>query len=186
MSCSGFRRLRCGAKPKLAELTKQFAYVTHKANRKDPLPRSIPPNTQLMAIFKTSRRVEFRDTDAAGIVHFSNFFVYMEQAEHAFLRSVGLGVICEIDGQKTSWPRVNAECNYRNAIRFEDMIDIHVSVRRIGSKSMTYGFEFFRGQTLVAEGLLTTVCCLFEHGSSPQSVPIPAQFVEAVKPFLAE
>ena len=95
-------------------------------------------------VFKTQRRVEFRDTDAAGIVHFSNFFAYMEQAEHAFLRSVGLGVICEFDGQNISWPRVNAECNYRNAIRFEEIIDVEVRVKRIGTKSVTYAFNVFR------------------------------------------
>ena len=36
--------------------------------------------------FVTSRRVEFRDTDTAGIAHFSVFFVWMEQAEHAVSR----------------------------------------------------------------------------------------------------
>ena len=36
--------------------------------------------------YRTTRRVEFRDTDAAGIVHFSAFFFYMESVEHEFLR----------------------------------------------------------------------------------------------------
>ena len=48
-------------------------------------------------VFKTERRVEFRDTDAAGIVHFSVFFAYMEQAEHEFLRSLGLSVHGGVD-----------------------------------------------------------------------------------------
>ncbi len=133
--------------------------------------------------FKVSRRVEFRDTDTAGIVHFSNFFAYMEQAEHAFLREVGLGVIFEFNGQKISWPRVNAQCNYRNAIRFEDMIDVFVSVQRIGAKSVTYAFEFFRDDTPVADGSITAVCCLFEHGKRPESIAIPAEFVATIKPY---
>ncbi len=137
-------------------------------------------------VFKTQRRVEFRDTDTAGIVHFSNFFAYMEQAEHAMLRSIGLGVFCEVDGQNISWPRVNAECNYRNAIKFEELIDVHVTVTNIGTKSLTYGFKFFRDQTPVADGSITVVCCLFEHGQRPESVPIPAGFIEKVKPFLSE
>lgn len=137
-------------------------------------------------VFKTQRRVEFRDTDTAGIVHFSNFFAYMEQAEHALLRSIGLGVICEVDGQNISWPRVNAECNYRNAIKFEEMIDVEVEVTKIGTKSLTYGFRFFREETPVADGSITVVCCLFEHGQRPVSVPIPAGFIEKIKPFLSE
>ena len=41
----------------------------------------------------TRRRVEFRDTDAAGIVHFSAFFVWMESAEHELLRAAGVPVV---------------------------------------------------------------------------------------------
>lgn len=136
-------------------------------------------------VFKTERRVEFRDTDTAGIVHFSNFFAYMEQAEHAFLRSLGLGVICQIEGQNISWPRVNAQCNYRNAIRFEEIIAIHVTVTKIGTKSVTYGFKFYRDETPVADGSITAVCCLFEHGKRPQSVATPQSFVDAIRPFCA-
>lgn len=134
--------------------------------------------------FSVQRRVEFRDTDAAGIVHFSNFFLYMEQAEHAFLRSLGLGVVCEIEGKHYSWPRVNTACSYKNSIRFEDVIEIRLRVQRIGEKSVTYQHQFFRDDVFIAEGTMTTVCCLFEPGSAPQSVPIPPVFVKALQPYL--
>lgn len=134
--------------------------------------------------FAIQRRVEFRDTDAAGIVHFSNFFVYMEQTEHAFLRSLGLGVVYEVDGERYSWPRVSANCNYKSSIRFEDLIDVKLRVQRIGEKSVTYQYQFFREDVFVAEGIMTVVCCLFEPGLPPQSVTIPAVFVEALEPYL--
>ena len=35
------------------------------------------------------RRVQFYETDAAGIVHFSWFYRYMEEAEHALWREAG-------------------------------------------------------------------------------------------------
>lgn len=135
-------------------------------------------------VFKHSRLIEFRDTDMAGIVHFSNFFAYMEQAEHAFLRSIGLGVICTIDGVEISWPRVNANCNYRQAIRFEQMIDIEVCIARIGSSSITYEFNFSHEGTPVADGSITVVCCKFRRGEKPESMKIPAGFIEKVKPWL--
>lgn len=137
-------------------------------------------------VFKTERRIEFRDTDMAGIVHFSNFFAYMEQAEHALLRSLDLGVICKMDGREISFPRVNAECNYRQAIRFEEIIEIHVVVQKIGTKSLTYGFQFFRDQALVADGSITVVCCLLNHGERPESIPTPQQFITAIKPYLVD
>jgi tetratricopeptide (TPR) repeat protein len=38
-----------------------------------------------MSPFTTTRRVEFGDTDMAGIMHFANFFRFMEAAETSFL-----------------------------------------------------------------------------------------------------
>jgi len=133
--------------------------------------------------FKTQRMVEFKDTDMAGIVHFSNFFVYMEQVEHAFLRSVNLGVVSQHDHQKMSWPRVNAQCNYRQSIRFEELIDIELSVKRIGDKSVTYGFDFFRDNQLIADGVITAVCCIFQPGKLPEPIPIPPSFIQALSPY---
>ena len=45
-----------------------------------------------MTPYRVKRRVEFHETDSAGIVHFSNFFRYMEAAEVEFLNSLGLSV----------------------------------------------------------------------------------------------
>ena len=60
--------------------------------------------------FHCKRRVEFAETDMAGIVHFSNFFRYMELAEHEFLRSLSLSVHDPSRADFVAWPRVNAEC----------------------------------------------------------------------------
>jgi len=61
---------------------------------------------------------------------------------------------------------------------------VFLTVQRIGTKSVTYVFEFFRGETPVANGSITAVCCLFEHGKHPESVAIPADFISAVKPYM--
>ena len=110
----------------------------------------------------------------------------MEEAEHEFLRSLGLGVMCRLDGHTISWPRVNAECNYRSAVRFEEIIEIEITVERIGSRSVTYGFQFSRDEIPVADGQVTVVCCKFDHVPArehPESVPIPPEFVDALTPY---
>ena len=138
--------------------------------------------------FTHRRRVEFRDTDTAGIVHFSVFFAYMEEADDEFLRELGLGVMMDVDGMHISWPRVAAKCNYRSAIRFEYMIDIEVAVAKIGSKSVTYDFQIRRDETMIADGQVTTVCCKFEHDDrldkkKMESVEIPKSIVELLSPY---
>src|ERR687885_609494 len=111
------------------------------------------------AAFRTSRLVEFGDTDMAGIVHFATFFRYMEAAEHAFLRARGLSVVMEWEGEPIGFPRVSAACDYLSPARFQDVLDVTVAVERLGRSSITYAFEFFKGEGAVARGRMTTVCC---------------------------
>ena len=125
--------------------------------------------------FHTTRRVEFGDTDMAGIVHFANFFRYMEAAETAFLRSLGGSVKLEWEGRAIGFPRVSATCDYLQPAFFEDVLDIDVRIDNIGRKSVSYLFEFNRGDTLLAKGKVTSVCCL--TGVYPiQSIEIPPTF----------
>jgi YbgC/YbaW family acyl-CoA thioester hydrolase len=123
--------------------------------------------------FRVSRRVDFADTDMAGIIHFSNYFRYMEFAEVAFLRSRGLSVVTEWESQRISFPRVSASCDFLHPVRFDDVLDIDVRVARLGTKSVTYAFEFAHAGKLVARGQVSAVCCRV-HAGSLESIEIPA------------
>jgi 4-hydroxybenzoyl-CoA thioesterase/acyl-CoA thioester hydrolase len=140
-------------------------------------------------VFKTARRVEFRDTDAAGIAHFSVFFSWMEAAEHELLRSEGLSVIGRDGGRTISWPRVAARCEYRQAVRFEDELSIDVAVSRLGNRSVTYEFRFFQGEAAIADGSLTAVCCEIPPGDlhaagRPLPIDIPAGFRQRLERYV--
>lgn len=132
------------------------------------------------------RRVEFRDTDAAGIAHFSVFFPWMEAAEHELLRSIGVGVVDHRpDGATVSWPRVSAACDFRSAVRFGDEIDIAVWVAAIGRTSVSYAFRFASGERLVAEGRIVAVHCRMDAAARPEPVPLPDDLVRRLRTFLA-
>jgi acyl-CoA thioester hydrolase len=131
--------------------------------------------------FHTKRRVEFRDTDAAGIVHFSAFFVYMEQAEHELLRSLGLSVVAHDDEGEIGWPRIAATCEFLSPARFEELLDVQVTVDRLGRKSITYAFSFTRDGTAIACGSMTSVCCRLRPGQAPLGIEIPAPFAHKLR-----
>lgn len=138
-----------------------------------------------MTAFHTTRRVEFRDTDAAGIMHFSAYFTKMEEAEHELLRSIGQSVLTHDDqGDIISWPRVAVECHYRGAARFEDILDIAVQLERMGTSSVTFAFAFRRADELIAEGRMTTVCCRIRAGERPQPIAIPPAIREQLQRYL--
>jgi acyl-CoA thioester hydrolase len=132
-------------------------------------------------MFKTTRRVEFRDTDAAGIMHFSVFFTAMESAENEFLRSRGLGVVMPDPAGDIGFPRVAARCDYQSPLRFEDEYQIEVRVARIGSKSVTYEFVFTHRDRAVATGGMTSVCCRMASEGRPTSIPIPEWILEKLR-----
>jgi 4-hydroxybenzoyl-CoA thioesterase/acyl-CoA thioester hydrolase len=134
--------------------------------------------------FRTTRRVEFCDTDAAGIIHFTALFEYMEQAEHELLRSRDLSVFMNDDAGIISWPRVAAKCEFQSAARFEDVLDVEVRILRLGEKSVTYAFRLSLEGADVATGEMTSVCCRMTDQAPPQPIAIPAWFREKLAGFV--
>ncbi|MGL6074655.1 MAG: acyl-CoA thioesterase [Fimbriiglobus sp.] len=126
-----------------------------------------------MKPFSITRRVEFGDTDMAGIMHFANFFRFMEAAETAFLRSLGLSVSWEADGVRQGFPRVNATCDFARPARFEDELTIHVVVEKIGRKSVTYRFDFSHAGQPIATGRTTAVYCRATSDHRMESLELP-------------
>lgn len=133
--------------------------------------------------FRYRRRVEFPETDLAGIVHFSNYFRYMEAAEHAFFRSLGLTVHLERDGRVVGWPRVATECSYIRPLKFEDEFEIHLVVRQKNHKSLTYDFTFSDDQgRRIAQGSIKVACVDYDPATGKmQSIPIPELISEKIE-----
>jgi len=120
-----------------------------------------------------SRIIDFAETDAAGIVHFSNFFRFMESAEAAFLRSLGGSPHEPSSGY--AWPRIHADCQFQHPAHFGDQLDSRVYVCRLGQSSIDYGFAFWVGAVQVAQGGYTVVHVqLGACGNQRRAAPLPA------------
>jgi len=121
----------------------------------------------------------------AGLMHFSNFFRFMETAEHGFYRSLGFSVIMAETDPRLGWPRVHAECDYKRPLRFEDLVEIQLLVKEKGTKSISYVFRFWKlneePKVEVARGLLTIVCVAHQAGGKMGSVPIPPEIAEKIE-----
>jgi acyl-CoA thioester hydrolase len=126
--------------------------------------------------FHYTRSVQFAETDLAGIVHFSAFFRYMEEAEHALWRAAGLSVAR--DG--LHWPRVSAYCEYTNPLRFEDEIIVKVRAG-FGRRRIQYGFEIRRTDTVAAIGAMTSVCTRTSAAGTLEPIVIPQDLVERLR-----
>jgi YbgC/YbaW family acyl-CoA thioester hydrolase len=135
--------------------------------------------------FTLVRQVEFSDTDMAGIMHFSNFFRFMEAAEHAFFRSLGFS-IHTTDPEPLGWPRVHADCDFSYPLRFEDSVEIRLLVSEKREKSLAYAFVFRKLNEQpareVARGTLAVACVKRDTASGRMSgVPIPRSIAEKIE-----
>ena len=141
--------------------------------------------------FKLRQRVAFAETDMAGIVHFSNFFRYMENTEHAFYRSLGASVIMDKMDPPLGFPRVHAECDYRRPIRFEEEFEVHLMVREKKAKVLSYLFKFRKlnpdgSSEQIAHGILTVVCVAHFPDGTMSAKPIPDFLADKIEVAPAE
>jgi acyl-CoA thioester hydrolase len=133
--------------------------------------------------FRLTRRVDFVDTDMAGIMHFSNFFRLMEAAEAAFFRELGLSLFSRDAGRSVEWPRVHVECDFKHPLRFEDRVEVHLLVREKRRRSIVYDFIFRRLDESppleVARGSVVAVCATRDARSGKlTAVPIPSRIAD--------
>ncbi len=129
------------------------------------------------------RRVEFSDTDAAGIMHFTSYFRYMEETECAFFRSLGFSVMMTDADPPISWPRVSATCEYFSPSRFEDILDIRLRVLEKNEKRLIYEFLFSKDGKKTALGKTKVVCCEV-GGGKIKSIPIPPHIAEPISAYV--
>lgn len=115
--------------------------------------------------------MQFHETDQAGIVHFSWFFRYMEEAEHALWRSAGLSIAAR--GSAVGWPRVHTSFDFRSPLRFEDEFELVIRIVAMTTKTIRYSCHLTRADTEVATGAMTIACVRKRSGGLMRAVAIP-------------
>ena len=123
--------------------------------------------------FRHRRRVQFYETDLVGIVHFSWYFRYMEEAEHALWRASGLSIADP--ASPVGFPRVAATCDYQAPLRFEDEVDVVIRIEAINKRSIKYACTIVRGEMTVATGTLTAACIEKAAGPPFKAAEIPQE-----------
>jgi len=133
--------------------------------------------------FHYRRRVQFSETDLAGIAHFSAYFRFMEEAEHALWRAAGLSIGAA--EQTGGWPRVAAAFDYKSPLRFEDEFDVVVQIAETTRRSIRYAFTITVGTTLVGTGSMTAVCTMKENGHL-RAVDLPPDVIARLRAAAGE
>ena len=134
--------------------------------------------------FRYKRRVQFVETDLAGIVHFANMFRYVEEAEHALWREAGISIVQR--GSDIGWPRLNAALEFRNPLRFEEEFEVWVRIAELKTRTIEYEFTLVRGKSVIAVGTMTSICVRRQEDGTMRAAEIPAAVADKLEPYAAE
>ncbi len=139
-----------------------------------------------MASFQAEHRAQFSDTDAAGIVHFSTIFFWVEATEEALFRSLKLPFL-KSDGNKLSgFPRVRVECDYLSPVYREELVVIELTPDEIGDKKIVWGFKARVADRPVAQGKLTTVYAWRDGQSPMMAALVPLEVKQVLETFFGK
>lgn len=122
--------------------------------------------------------VEWGDTDAAGIVFSPNFYKWMDQADHAFFKSLGFSVLELVRNEKIGIPLLESKCTFKRPLLFEDQVEIYTKVLDLTEKVITFEHVFIKEGELAAEGYNTRIFASID--GKLKSVPIPPEIKEAI------
>ena len=122
-------------------------------------------------------RVRFGDTDASGRIFYVSLLRHFDAAEAEFLRSLGCGYR-EIQTAMIAFPRVRVECDYISALVYDDLMQIAVTVDRIGRASFTLAFAVSVEGREAARGKVTVATM---DRVAQKAVALPEKLANALK-----
>ena len=146
----------------------------------------------MSAIYR--RRVEFAETDAAGMVHFSMFFRYMEEAEHAVWRKAGLQIHPPSpsgfgetgSGADITWPRISAHFDFKSPLKFQDEFEIRTEIAAVTRSTIQWAHVVTRGATVIGTGTVTAVCVRKLADGSIKSTELPDGLISRLRAALLD
>lgn len=115
--------------------------------------------------FSYRRRVAWTDVDPSGNYQFSTALRYVEEAEIAWLRELGV-----LDVLYPHLPRTFVRADYKAPAKFDEVVDVELTIARLGSSSIEFGFTIRRDETSCATGVLGAAYI----GDDGRSAELPA------------
>ena len=91
--------------------------------------------------FYYSFRVRYSEVDAQGIVFNAHYLTYFDSAMTEYLRHINYNYVQEVEDRNEDFHTVKTLVEYKHPIKFDQIIDICIKVKKIGRSSLTFYIE---------------------------------------------
>ncbi len=104
-------------------------------------------------VVETELRVRYAETDAMGVAHHANYFVWFEAGRTEYTRAAGLPYR-EVEAGGVRLVVIEAHCHFHRPARYDDVVVVRTSVRDVSKATLTFAYEVVaRGEgTRLADG----------------------------------
>jgi acyl-CoA thioester hydrolase len=116
------------------------------------------------------------------MVHFSVFFRYMEEAEHAVWRKAGLQI--HQPHSDTTWPRISAHFDFKSPLKFQDEFEIQTEIATVTRSTIQWAHVVTRGVTVIGTGTVTAICVKKLADGSIKSTELPEGLISRLRAAL--
>lgn len=110
--------------------------------------------------FRYRVRVQYQDTDQAGVVHHAAYLRFMEQARVELLRERGVNYRRFEEEVGKGIPVVEVQVRYRQPARFDDALELETWVSICNRAKLVFEYRVWRDETLLTEASITCACVL--------------------------
>jgi acyl-CoA thioester hydrolase len=127
-------------------------------------------------------RVRYKETDAMGIAHHANYFVWFEIGRTDLCRAAGFPY-SKIEERGFILVVTEIGCRFRIPFRYDDEVLVRTSVAEAASRSMSFAYELLNGsgEMLHASGFSAH---LWLDRESRKPVRADADAMRAFNPYL--
>lgn len=120
--------------------------------------------------FSIPVRVYYEDTDAGGVVYYANYLRFMERARTEWLRALGFEQDALSVNERVIFAVRAIKVDFFKPGRFNELLQATVSVRRVGSASITFRQQIQRDATTLCQAEVR-VACLDVESFAPRAIP---------------
>ena len=91
-------------------------------------------------------RVRYAEVDQLGIAYYAHYLVWLEVARVEYLRHLGIAY-GELEKKGVKLPVRSCSITYLAPVRYDDLLDIHTTLTKVGKTSLTFEYEIIHDKT---------------------------------------
>lgn len=134
-----------------------------------------------MYVHTFQKRVRYGETDQMGYLYYGNYAQYYEIGRVEMLRSLGITYKNLEEDYGTFMPVLHLECRYVRPARYDDLLTIETTLRKLPSKDIIFNMEIRNEAGKIVNGGRVRLC--FLDRQTEKAVNAPAVLLDVLKPF---